>query len=54
VRPSGIPIGLAFPRWRESLPVQVAEWVSYALARAWKKLFAYQFVVLARPVERLP
>lgn len=54
VRPSGIPVGLAFPRAAESLPVKAAEWLSYAVARLWKKLFAYQFVVAARPVERVP
>jgi hypothetical protein len=31
--------------------VTFAEWLSYALARTWKRLFAYQFVVTARPKE---
>ncbi|MEK7407329.1 MAG: class I SAM-dependent methyltransferase [Acidobacteriota bacterium] len=49
VQPSGIPVGLAWPRWEESLPVRVLERLCYCAARLWKKLFAYQFVVVARP-----
>lgn len=45
---TGIPVGLAVPRWSHSFPVRVAERVSYELARLWKTLFAYQFVVSAK------
>lgn len=44
---SGIPVGLALPGWKGSLPVKAAEALSYSLARIWKKLFAYQFVITA-------
>ena len=47
--PSGIPVCLAFPRFAETLPVRAAERLSYELARFWKTMFAYQFVVAARP-----
>lgn len=47
--PTGIPVGLALPRWERASPVRAAERVSYDLARMWKTLFAYQFVVTARP-----
>ena len=50
VRPSGIPVGLAFPSKADSLPVRTAEWLCYQAARAWKRMFAYQFVVVARRV----
>jgi SAM-dependent methyltransferase len=53
LRVSGVPVGLAFPSWDGSLVVQAAEWMSYQMARIWKTLFAYQFVVRAR-VEREP
>jgi len=49
--PAGLPIGLAFPRLDGTATVRFAEWLSYALAKVWKKLFAYQFVVTARPRE---
>ena len=45
---SCIPIGLAAPSWRESFPIRLAEWISYEIAKVWKRLFAYQFVVTAR------
>jgi len=45
---SGIPVGMALPSWDGSLPVRAVEWASYQLARIWKTLFAYQFVVRAR------
>jgi len=48
VRCSGVPIGLAFPRWNGSWPVRALERVSFEAARVWKKVFAYQFVVRAR------
>jgi len=49
VRPSGVPVGLALPRWEDSLPVRMLELAAFWMARVWKKLFAYQFVVVARP-----
>ncbi len=45
---SCMPIGLAFPSAGSSLPIRGAEWVSYIMAKVWKRLFAYQFVVKAR------
>jgi SAM-dependent methyltransferase len=48
VRCSGVPVGLALPRWDGSLPVRAMERLSFETARAWKKLFAYQFIVRAR------
>jgi SAM-dependent methyltransferase len=45
---SGVPVGLAFPAWDGSLAARALEWVSYEMARIWKTLFAYQFVVRAR------
>ncbi len=47
VRSSAVPVGLALPAWDGSPPVRALEWLSFALARAWKKLFAYQFIVRA-------
>ena len=52
VRPTGIPVGLAMEGLAGSTPVRLAETVSYLLARGWKTLFAYQFVVTARAVSR--
>jgi len=49
VRPTAIPFGLRFPGAENSLPVRCAEELSYQLARLRKQLFAYQFVVTARP-----
>lgn len=53
VAATGIPIGLALPRWAETPPVRLSERLCYALARLWKTMFAYQFVVVARP-EGMP
>ena len=49
---SGVPVGLALPKWEGSLWVRVLERLSYESARAWKGIFAYQFIVRAR-AERL-
>lgn len=49
VRPSGVPVGLALPRWQNTSWVHMLERLSYTSARVWKTLFAYQFVVTARP-----
>mgnify|MGYP004702563295 CR=1 FL=1 len=46
---SGVPVSLALPRWRETAPVRGMERLSFLSARLWKTLFAYQFVVTARP-----
>lgn len=46
--PTPIPFGLAFPRWRRTLPLRLLEWLALRSARWWKTLFAYQFVVVAR------
>ena len=48
VHPTAIPIGLAFRPWQHTFPVRSAEALSYGMARLWKRLFAYQFVVAAR------
>jgi SAM-dependent methyltransferase len=45
---SADPYGEALPRWKGSLPIRALERLSYEAARAWKKLFAYQFIVRAR------
>lgn len=51
VEPTAVPVGLAFPRLAGGAVGRFAEWLSYALARMWKRMFAYQFVVAARPRE---
>jgi len=53
-RSSGIPVGIAMPGHAATLPVRAAERLSYELARCWKTMFAYQFVVTARPEARRP
>ena len=45
---SGVPVGLALPKWQGSTWVRALECLSYESARVWKKLFAYQFIVRAR------
>lgn len=45
---SGVPVGLALPRWDGSAAVSFLEWLSFRLACVWKTLFAYQFIVRAR------
>ena len=49
IQPTTTPLGLMFPRRRHSAPVRAAEGLAYALARVRRTLFAYQFVVVARP-----
>ncbi len=44
---TGIPVGLAVPKHAATAPVQVAERIGYELARLWRTMFAYQFVVTA-------
>jgi len=45
---TGIPVGLALPRWEGSLGVRALEALTYRAARIWPTLFAYQFVVTAQ------
>jgi SAM-dependent methyltransferase len=45
--PTAVPVGLALPRWDGTVAVRLMEEFTYALARLWKSLFAYQFVVVA-------
>ena len=45
---TGIPVGLAFPKWDGSPAMRALEALAYALARIRPSLFAYQFVVIAR------
>jgi SAM-dependent methyltransferase len=47
-RSSGVPLGLAFPRWDGTAAVRAMERLSFESARVWKNLFAYQFIVRAR------
>ncbi len=47
VTSTAVPFSLALPRWERSAFVQGLEALSFALARVWKTLFAYQFVVRA-------
>jgi SAM-dependent methyltransferase len=47
---TAIPVNLRFPQWENSPLMRVAEQVCYGLARLWKRMFAYQFVVVARPL----
>ncbi len=49
IEPTTTPVGLMLPQWRHSAPVRAAETLAYILARLRKTLFAYQFVVAARP-----
>jgi SAM-dependent methyltransferase len=48
VQSSGVPVRLAFPKWEDTAVVRAMERLSFESARAWKELFAYQFVVRAR------
>ena len=49
LRCSGVPIGLALPKWEGSALVRALEKMSYESARWWKTMFAYQFIVTAAP-----
>jgi SAM-dependent methyltransferase len=49
LRCSGVPIGLALPKWEGSAAVRALERTSYESARLWKTMFAYQFIVTAAP-----
>lgn len=50
VVPTVIPFGLVWPRLEGTPIVRGLEGANYLLARAWRTLWAYQFVVLARPL----
>jgi len=52
VRPTAVPFSLACPAMKRT--AQAAESLYSLLARAWKKLFAYQFVVAARRRQEDP
>ncbi len=49
LRSSGVPAGLALPRWDGSAWVRALERMSFESARCWKTMFAYQFIVTAAP-----
>ena len=53
LRCSGVPISLALPRWKESRLVKYLEQFSFLSARVWKRMFAYQFVVVVRPQQEV-
>ena len=48
-RLTGVPVGLAVPSMQESAIVKAAEGSAYLAAKIWPSLFAYQFVITARP-----
>ena len=48
VESTAVPFALALPGWEESFAVRALERISFECARLWKRLFAYQFVVVAR------
>ncbi|MEW6338553.1 MAG: class I SAM-dependent methyltransferase [Acidobacteriota bacterium] len=45
---TGVPFGRVFPRYERSAAVRAADRASCALARVWRRLLAYQFIVRAR------
>lgn len=49
VEPTPIPFGLLFNRPETHPAVRMSEAANYHLAKMWKSLLAYQFVVTARP-----
>jgi hypothetical protein len=51
VRPAGTPFDLGLPAWVHPAVIRVLNAAGYALARLWKTMFAYQFVVSARPAS---
>ena len=54
VLPTSIPVALALPRWEGTAVIRALEVLSFKLARLWKGMFAYQFVVLAQPGQEGP
>ena len=51
VKPSSVPVGLALGGSSAGPLVGALETAWYSAARIWKKLFAYQFIVVATPRE---
>ena len=51
VQPTAVPVALALPWLRNRVAVRALERISYGLGQLHKTLFAYQFVVVARPAE---
>ena len=49
VKTAGTPFDLGMPSWVHGGTIRRLDAVGYALARSWKTMFAYQFVVSARP-----
>ncbi len=49
VAPSSVPFGLAWNLGAGHIAVRTLERLSYELGRIWKTMFAYQFVIVARP-----
>jgi SAM-dependent methyltransferase len=48
---TGVPVSLAFPSLAGNFAIRAAERLSYLLAKMWRQLFAYQFVVVATAPE---
>jgi SAM-dependent methyltransferase len=51
VEPTATPFALALPWLRAGWALRALELLSYTLGRLWKTLFAYQFVIVARPAD---
>jgi SAM-dependent methyltransferase len=51
VLPSATPFGLALPRWADTFWVRFLDRAAHVCARVWKEMFAYQFIVVARPED---
>ena len=49
VEPSALPVALVLPSWSRAITVGIGERFNYLLAKLWKRLFAYQFVVVCKP-----
>jgi SAM-dependent methyltransferase len=49
LRCSGVPVRLALPKWEDAAWVRALERLSFESARSWKGMFAYQFIVTAKP-----
>lgn len=48
---TGIPVGLRFPRWADTMAIRALEAVFHRLAAFWPSLWAYQFIVIAKPAR---
>ncbi|MGA2632260.1 MAG: hypothetical protein ABSG54_18860 [Terriglobia bacterium] len=49
----GVPLGLALPKWENTLAVRALERMAYDSAGVSRTLFAYQIVIVARPEVKL-